>query len=122
MDRLTIKNSDGTYSQPTHTTFEKMFYRVAELEDFLEEQGIKSLEDLKRIVENYKFVKGMVSNREIPLTKTLQFVSKLLEVIAYKHKWLDLKEFIEQLSNQTEIVSEDLYFIKTKIQELEEEF
>ena len=34
--RLTIKNSDGTYSQPTDLTFEKAFYRLAELEDKLE--------------------------------------------------------------------------------------
>ena len=35
--RLTIKNSDGTYSQPTDLTFEKAFYRLAELEDKLEQ-------------------------------------------------------------------------------------
>ena len=34
--RLTIKNSDGTYSQPTDLTFEKAFYRLAELEDKIE--------------------------------------------------------------------------------------
>lgn len=38
MDRLTLRNSDGTYSQPTSLTFEKLFYKLAEYED-LEEQG-----------------------------------------------------------------------------------
>ena len=36
MKRLTIKNSDGTYSQPTDLTFEKVFYKLAELEDKIE--------------------------------------------------------------------------------------
>ena len=35
--RLTIKNSDGTYSQPTGLTFEKTFYKLAELEDKIEQ-------------------------------------------------------------------------------------
>lgn len=47
MSRLTIKNSDGSYSQQTHTTFEKMFYKLADLEDVLEEFGIESAEELR---------------------------------------------------------------------------
>ena len=33
MKRLTIRNSDGSVSQPTDTTFEKVFNRLAEYED-----------------------------------------------------------------------------------------
>ncbi len=33
MERITIRNSDGSVSQPTHTTFEKIFNRLAEYED-----------------------------------------------------------------------------------------
>ena len=33
MERLTIRNSDGTVSQPTTTTVEQVFYRLAEYED-----------------------------------------------------------------------------------------
>ena len=50
MERLTIRNSDGSYSQPTHTTFEAMFYRLAEVEDFLEDNDISDIAELKRIV------------------------------------------------------------------------
>lgn len=32
-ERLTIRNSDGTVSQPTGTTVESVFYRLAEYED-----------------------------------------------------------------------------------------
>ena len=51
MERLTIKNSDGTYSQPTHTTFEKMFYRLADFEDFLEAYGYTDLEEFRKAIE-----------------------------------------------------------------------
>ena len=50
MERLTMRNSDGSYSQPTHTTFEAMFYRLAEVEDFLEDTGISDFAELKRIL------------------------------------------------------------------------
>ena len=33
MERLTIRNSDGTVSQPTGTTVEAVFYRLADYED-----------------------------------------------------------------------------------------
>lgn len=33
MKRLTIRNSDGSVSQPTDTSFEKAMYRLAEYED-----------------------------------------------------------------------------------------
>lgn len=33
MDRLTIRNSDGSVSQPTNSTFEEVFNRLAEYED-----------------------------------------------------------------------------------------
>ena len=35
-ERLTIRNSDGSVSQPTNSTIEKVFNRLAELEDDLE--------------------------------------------------------------------------------------
>ena len=38
-ERLTIRNSDGSVSQPTHSTFERVFNRLAELEDKME-QGV----------------------------------------------------------------------------------
>lgn len=31
--RLTIRNSDGTVSQPTSTSVEQVFYRLADYED-----------------------------------------------------------------------------------------
>ncbi len=33
MKRLTIRNTDGTVSQPTDLAFEKALYRLAEYED-----------------------------------------------------------------------------------------
>lgn len=50
MERLTMRNSDGSYSQPTHTTFEAMFYRLAEFEDFMEEVGAESLAEIETCI------------------------------------------------------------------------
>ena len=47
MDRLTIRNSDGSISQPTHSTFEKVFNRLAEYED----TGLTP-EEVKEMAEN----------------------------------------------------------------------
>lgn len=45
-----MRNSDGSYSQPTHTTFEAMFYRLAEFEDFMEEVGAESLYEIETCI------------------------------------------------------------------------
>lgn len=55
MERITIKNSDGSYSQPTHTTFEKMFYKLAEFEDFLEENKLDNIRALKKMLEDVDY-------------------------------------------------------------------
>lgn len=47
MERLTIKNSDGSHSQPTDTTFYEIFNKLGELEDVLESWHIENLEELK---------------------------------------------------------------------------
>ena len=44
MERLTIRNSDGSVSQPTDSTFEKVFNKLAEYEDIgLEPYEVKRL-------------------------------------------------------------------------------
>lgn len=45
MERLTIKNSDGTYSQPTDTNLNEVFNELGELEDVLERWHIEDLEE-----------------------------------------------------------------------------
>ena len=59
-ERLTIKNSDNTYSQPTDTTFEMVFNKLGELEDIMEKYGIESVELLEHIIK-----KGIVINSTI---------------------------------------------------------
>lgn len=48
MSRLTIKNSDGSHSQAKDTSSYNMFFKLSELEDVLEEFGIKSVEELRK--------------------------------------------------------------------------
>lgn len=50
MERLTIRNSDGTVSQPTTTSIEALFYRLAAYEDTgLEPEEIVSRNELGRL-------------------------------------------------------------------------
>ena len=55
-ERLTIRNSDGSVSQPTHSTFEKVFNRLAELEDKIE-QGLMK-EEKTCVFEEWQDVMG----------------------------------------------------------------
>lgn len=57
MARLTIKNSDGTYSQPTDTTFEKVFNKLAQIEDILEKYNINSIKKLDYILYDNQYSK-----------------------------------------------------------------
>lgn len=53
MERLTIRNSDGTVSQPTSTTVEAVFYRLADYEDTDREPAeIRKLEQECRTAVN----------------------------------------------------------------------
>lgn len=80
MERLTIKNSDGTYSQPTHTTFEKMFYKLAEVEDFLEENYY---EDFEEFVVDYERMDNSLGYKQ--------------EIINFfKDRWEKLKDYAEK--------------------------
>lgn len=86
MERLTIKNNDGSYSQPTNTTFEKLFYKVVEFEDFMEEQGFESLELLKATLKmKTQSIKGFEKLKQ--------------ENQALKDRWNKLKEYIEKEIN-----------------------
>ena len=76
MNRLTIKNSDGSYSQPTHTTFEKMFYKLAEFEDFMEQYKIQNLNQLHLITIFYetfsKKNQNMITDEYLKIAKFIK--------------------------------------------------
>lgn len=94
MNRLTIKNSDGTHSQPTHTTFEKMFNRLAEFEDFMEENGFESLEDLKHKINSWVDEKRAIELAEESMKNYLStngFQKQLNNYAMYKLMWETLK-------------------------------
>ena len=71
MERMTIRNSDGTVSQPTNTSVEQLFYRLAAYEDtglspeavrvlrdFCARHTIADIETLNRVAENEAKLKG----------------------------------------------------------------
>ena len=58
MNRLTIRNSNGTVSQPTHSTFEKVFNRLSEYEDTgLEPDEILTCKELAEAAYAFIFLK-----------------------------------------------------------------
>ena len=61
-ERLTIKNSDGTYSQPIDTTFEKVFNKLAELEDIMEKYDLK-VEELDKLIDGMKSTISVLLDR-----------------------------------------------------------
>lgn len=85
MERLTIKNNDGSYSQPTKTTFEKLFYKVAEFEDFMESFGFEELEQLEHEL-------GYVHWNKIE--KKSEFITHKYNAQKLKDRWNKLKEWI----------------------------
>ena len=94
MERLTMKNSDGTYSQPTHLTFEKMFYKLAEFEDFMEEICCEDLEELKELLmANAELVKSVSSLDANYICKCLlEYPTFQKENQALKDRWQKLKD------------------------------
>ena len=110
MERLTIKNSDGTHSQVTETKFIQFFDKVAEFEDFMEQEEFTSIEDLKAYIK----LQSKGSSDLIQENKAL------------KYRWQKLKEFV--ITNRNSMFLNDMptarmYLKKVldKMQELEKE-
>ena len=115
MERLTIRNSDGSYSQPTHTTFEKMFYKLAQFEDFMEnaknEYSIKDIIDLKTYIEDLRYL-----NKE-----------HNKKILLLENRWEKLKDFVTKNFNYfknsygifDDIFADDYRKVLDKIQRLE---
>ena len=82
MERLTIKNSDGSYSQPTDTTFYEIFNKLGELEDVLEEFELTSAEDLR----NYLNFKGNMAiwERELNYKNKIAYLEQELAELKQK--------------------------------------
>ena len=74
MNRLTIRNSDGTVSQPTNSTCEKVFNRLSEYEDTgLEPDEILTCKELAEAAYAFIFLK------EYKSLGTIDHISELLK-------------------------------------------
>ena len=106
MERLTIKNSDGTHSQVTETKFIQFFDKVAEFEDFIEEQGFKNLEDFKKALEiklpdeRVKQIALEEMRKEIKNHIAQILKKEVPELYRYKDNWQKLKEWLNQKYNE----------------------
>ena len=110
MERLTYRKDEWYWKDeefwvdaetPLPDKIDDVYYKLSEFEDFMEEQGFESLEQLKDFMQYTK--------------------NAMLDVLKVADRWQELKKYVETLSNESDTISEDLYFIKDKIQELEKD-
>lgn len=106
-ERLTIKNSDGTYSQPIDTTFEKVFNKLAELEDIMEKYDLK-VEELDKLIDGMKSTISVLLDRNKNTKQDRDIWEKACE-IALKESGTWWKYDGESNANAME-----LYYLKTK--------
>lgn len=119
MERLTIKNSDGSYSQPTDTKFHEIFNKLGELEDVLEEFELTSAEDLR----NYLNFKGNMAiwegklelkNKIADLQHRLEVAEKALNKMSeYAINDNDLYDFVSDFNIENGRYDEDHFGIDT---------
>ena len=85
-ERLTIKNSDNTYSQPTDTTFEMVFNKLGELEDIMEKYGIESVEELDDLIANYRTSPILTEEmiKEIAVNEQRKVIQSMIKEITEK--------------------------------------
>lgn len=94
----------------------KAINKLADIEDFMEEQGFESLEQLKDELSGLKAGYDFVWEQGTDAIKEL-----VQENQKCKNNWQKLKKYVETLSNESDTISEDLYFIKEKMQEIEKD-
>lgn len=105
MERLTIRNSDGSHSQPTLTPFYKLFYKVAEYEDFMEDYGFENIDQVK---------KKLGSCQSGPIYE-VDLKSQIKQLKSENKKWeqqfVEFKEYLEKkmASNDVRICDHGVY-------------
>lgn len=146
MKRLTEYFECGAYvdksnivdiSQVAGQFFEKGAYmgkaidRLGEFEDFMESLGCEELEELEHLIGYQLFIDGYDKDgKEVHKIEFKTYKESFNEVFekskklkqenqALNDRWNKLKEWVESLYSKTEIISEDLYLIKYKMQEFE---
>ena len=132
MERLTIKNSDGTHSQIIETKFIQFFDKVAEFEDFMESLGCEELEQLEHLIGYPRFVDGYdEQGNRINKIEFITYKESFNEVFdknkklkqenqSLKDRWQKLKEYAEYTFNLDKC-NLALAQVLDKMQELEKE-
>lgn len=104
----------------------KAIGKLAEFEDFVEEQGFESLKELEKFFNRYKHCYSLSLNLAARKNPRREFyVAELMQLIEYKARWDALKKFvnmpkeIQQWDERFEVTVDS---IKAKMQELEEKW
>lgn len=127
MRRLTAKKEDRYFEneefwvdaeEPSMDKIDDVYFKLAEFEDFMEENGFKSLEDLKQKINSWvdeKRVKEIAQESIAPIAK---------ENGILKSRWIVLKKWIIKELGYTSMFQEErlqtLDEIKEIMQELED--
>ena len=124
--RLTHKKEDWYWKDeefwlsaenPSLEKADEIYYKLAEFEDFMEEQGLEDLGHLKMQLDQYE--NCMVLDHDTG--KWLKISDIMAESQALKARWEKLKEYLTQKPEDGYV---NCYFeeeILAKMQELEEE-
>lgn len=104
MNRLTIRNNDGSYSQPTHTTFEKIFYKLALFEDMMDDLNITDIIQIKHMkIERDNLLKYRDENQKTIAELAVRGAADAIRARNYQNKYEVLKSgktlFIKQIVN-----------------------
>lgn len=117
MERLTLKKEDRYFEneefwvsaeQPSEDKIDDVYFKLAEFEDFMEEQKVESLEHLAYYLKTLK--KARKVNGEL----NVECCKQKKENQALKDRWQKLKEFVKEKGYN--------YFKKGLFFEIEDDF
>ena len=124
MDRLTEKpfriNSEYCYEQALDESDCKFYRFVSEVEDFLEEQGFESLDELKKLFDGINLMKNTTQIKDIRIININDFDVDFTPegYLALKDRWQKLKEFVNEFHSDCVAVYPKT--LLNKMQELED--
>ena len=127
MDRLTEKpfriDSEYCYEQALDESDCKFYRFVSEVEDFLEEQGFESLDELKKLFDGINLMKNTTQIKDIRIININDFDVDFTPegYLALKDRWQKLKEYVEQFKEYDPVEADLAWKIAEKMKELEGE-
>lgn len=121
MERLTYRENgwvgvhdrtDGVVS-----TNSQAVHRLADIEDVLELHEVKDIEELRKMLGFYTFLKTL-GVRKGAITTADQFRSKIEDCTTYKASWGELLKYLWDRSGEKDITVAEFRFIKSMLDKM----